>query len=150
MEFRYGGTPPPSLNELWSNFGGVIKLTPEAREFRLGMLQARIKAGLTRKMHGKLFCKIRVCMRDRRKRDLDSFLKGTLDSLTGTGVIEDDSQIVRIEADKCDCMDCPTSFFLLVRELENEGGNDKKGSSSEQGDLRPSASTGEARVSKTP
>jgi len=57
-------------------------------------------------------------MRDRRKRDLDNFLKGALDSLTGTGVIEDDSQISRIEADKCDCRDCPTSFFLLVRELE--------------------------------
>ena len=37
--------------------------------------------------------------------ETSNYFKGGLDALTAVQVIEDDSQIVRIEADKCDCQD---------------------------------------------
>jgi len=96
-------------------------------------------------------------MRDKRRRDIDNFFKGAIDSLTAAEVITDDSQIVRLEGTKCDCQVCPEPFYLQIGEIDKdykeekeendkddkddkEENDDEKPISMQQADLRPPSS----------
>lgn len=84
---------PPSVNSYWGFKGSHRYLTPKAKDFKQSVFW------LFRQSQHKGFGGHRLSVSiifqapDRRKRDLDNYLKSLLDSLTQAGVYNDDSQI---------------------------------------------------------
>ena len=92
---------PPSVNTYWRRVGRQMKISKQGREFRDRV--CHIVQGLQIKpMTGPLAVSIMMFPPDNRVRDLDNIFKATLDALgqPGAGVYKDDSQIVRIVAEK--------------------------------------------------
>jgi crossover junction endodeoxyribonuclease RusA len=81
---------PPSVNRYWRSVNGRVLISAEGREYRRLVMQT-----LNEPMP--FTCALRVevhaFMPDKRRRDLDNLMKGSLDSLTHAGVWLDDSQI---------------------------------------------------------
>ena len=114
MSFEYNADKlPPSLNRLWSVYLQNIYLTREARVFRLGVRDAWLKTK-QEKMKGKLRCSYKMCAHDKRKRDLDNYCKAVLDACQNMGVIENDSNVLALEATKCECRHCPFPFTFKI------------------------------------
>ena len=84
---------PPSTNAYYRNIAGKTLISAKGREYRAAVAdQVLIQRGAKR-FAGRLSVVIVAHVPDRRRRDLDNMLKGTLDSLTHAGVWLDDSQI---------------------------------------------------------
>jgi Holliday junction resolvase RusA-like endonuclease len=91
---------PPSVNHYWRRVGPRTLIGREGRRFRervLAILAARPVATLT----GPRAVERQVFPPDRRRRDLDNLQKAVLDALQHSGVYGDDSQVVRLLAEKC-------------------------------------------------
>lgn len=90
---------PPSVNHYWRSItqkGRAMVLISEAgRKYRADVKRRAWEFGL-KTMFGPLSIDIVARQPDRRRRDLDNLLKATLDSLTHSGIIEDDSQFHKI------------------------------------------------------
>ena len=94
---------PPSVNHYWRHIAvrgrpRVIISKPGRlyRESVVSMVYFKDRPALT----GRLAISIELCPPDKRKRDIDNYLKALLDSLTHAGVWEDDEQIDRIEVNR--------------------------------------------------
>lgn len=83
---------PPSVNQLWRRFGHRTLLSRRGRAFRHSV-QAILSARGVRPITGRLAVAIDVHPPDRRRRDLDNFLKALLDALQHGGAYHDDAQI---------------------------------------------------------
>lgn len=85
---------PPSVNHYWGQRGKQRFLTKRAKEFR-ALIDDAVWNGFasTKAITGELAFFMTVWPPDKRKRDLDNLLKGTLDALMHAKVFEDDSQI---------------------------------------------------------
>lgn len=85
---------PPSVNHYWRHTARGAFLTPKARRYRTDV-QASVmnQLGSPGVMSGRLRVSIVARAPDRRIRDLDNLLKGSLDALDHAGVYGDDSQI---------------------------------------------------------
>jgi len=90
---------PPSVNHYWRMVRGRMLISREGRAFRKRVCSILAAAGV-RPLSGPIVIHIEVYPPDRRRRDLDNILKGTLDALEHGGAYEDDSQIVRLIAEK--------------------------------------------------
>lgn len=90
---------PPSVNHYWRRVGNRTLISREGRAYR-----QRVCAILDGKrpdtMTGPIAVQVDVHPPDRRRRDLDNVLKALLDALEAAGVYENDSQIVRLVAEK--------------------------------------------------
>lgn len=87
---------PPSTNHYWlRNKNGGMRISPEGKAFRLGVLVA-VRATKARKMAGMLSVGILSHPPDKRRRDIDNLLKATLDALQHAGLYADDNQISRL------------------------------------------------------
>lgn len=91
---------PPSVNHYWRmvsmKHGCRMLISREGRAYRETVVSALAAAG-ARAQDGRLDLSIVASPPDRRRRDLDNLLKGTLDSLAHGGAYHDDSQIDRLE-----------------------------------------------------
>ena len=93
---------PPSV---WKLYQGHGKNRRKSKEYKawIGeagwmLIQQRNRAKRHKKMTGKIEVIIRAYRDGNKGRDLDNILKSLLDLLTVTGTIEDDSQVVSINA----------------------------------------------------
>lgn len=87
---------PPSANNYWRVFKGIVTKTPEARRYQKF---ARLKAmteGAMRPLLGPIVLEL-VVYRPRRIGDLDNALKIVLDAMQGVLYV-DDTQVVEIHA----------------------------------------------------
>ena len=84
---------PPSVNTYWRTFRGRMLISAKGREYRESVLAAVLHADARKHFVGRLRLAVSMYPPDRRRRDVDNFLKATLDALTHAGVYEDDSQI---------------------------------------------------------
>lgn len=86
---------PPSVNNYWISSRGKHKfLSDKARKFREDVIIILKDKGLyelNNNQRIKYTCELHF--KDKRKRDIDNFHKGILDSLTASKVILDDSQV---------------------------------------------------------
>ena len=85
---------PPTINSYYKmTRQGQRYLDPKVREFRQLVLDAvREQApGLT--LESRLFMEVYLFPPDRRKRDVDNYMKGLLDALTEAELWTDDSQV---------------------------------------------------------
>ena len=123
--FEFAGEAPPSLNALWSVFGGYKKsifLSPQTRKFRVAVAEAfrRSPQFEKGKLLGRLKCTYKSCRRDKRKKyDIDNLIKGCLDACTSI-VYNDDAQIHFLQGSKCECRTCPTPFYFKIETLGDE------------------------------
>jgi crossover junction endodeoxyribonuclease RusA len=94
---------PPSVNHYYRRVGPRTLISREGRRFRekVCALLATMRIG---PITGPLQVEIEVYPPDRRRRDIDNLQKGLLDALEHGGVYRDDSQIVRLEITKCECV----------------------------------------------
>lgn len=90
---------PPSVNHYWRHISkgehaGRVLISKDGRAYRNLCVAKVIEQRVPRHtLTGKLAVAIEVYPPDRRRRDLDNLLKGSLDALKHCGVIEDDGDI---------------------------------------------------------
>ncbi|MDE2440728.1 MAG: RusA family crossover junction endodeoxyribonuclease [Betaproteobacteria bacterium] len=99
---------PPTVNHYWRHAvrkGRVcVYVSDEGKAYRQ---RVRAILGGAPKLTGRLLMAVRVCPPDRRARDIDNLCKCLLDSLTASGIWDDDSQIDEL---------------LIVRDKPTRGG----------------------------
>lgn len=84
---------PPSVNTYWRTFRGRMLISAKGRQYRDDVLAAVLHADARRQFSGRLRVALVARPPDRRRRDVDNYLKAALDALTHAGVYLDDSQI---------------------------------------------------------
>lgn len=91
---------PPRVNEFLANFKGRQIKTKVCREFKtyaqLKLKEQFVEDNLLNEI---LKVDVKLYFKDKRKRDVDNYLKAIFDSLTGA-VIEDDSLIKKCVVEK--------------------------------------------------
>ena len=94
---------PPSVNHYYRRVGARTLISREGRRYRSRIcviLKDRIKTTFA----GRVRMDINAHPPDRRRRDLDNITKALLDALEHGGVYEDDSQIDRLQIERCAVM----------------------------------------------
>lgn len=86
---------PPSVNRYYRHVGPRVLISREGRKYRM-MVVSRL-GGHFKKLSGAVAFIAECYPPDRRRRDLDNLLKCLQDSVTAAGVLDDDSQIKRLE-----------------------------------------------------
>lgn len=84
---------PPSVGSMWRIFRNRWVLSPKGREYRVAVEEQIKLQNVAVGIKNPIKVEIIAYRPDKRKRDLDNLLKGSLDSLTKAGVWEDDSLI---------------------------------------------------------
>jgi len=90
---------PPSVNHYYRRVGHKTLISRRGRAYReaVSELLATLKI---EPLNGPLNLSIGLFPPDRRKRDIDNFLKCLLDALQHAGVFHDDCQVIRLEISK--------------------------------------------------
>ena len=95
---------PPSINHYWRHCRGQNFISKEGKAYRMKVLAAVFSQPAVLRADwpilGPLIIEVYWNPPDNRKRDLDNILKPLLDALQHAGVYRDDSQIVRIVAER--------------------------------------------------
>ena len=85
---------PPSVNNYYRHVGPRVLISRAGRKYRT-MCVSRL--GGLEKLSGAVSLSLECYPPDRRRRDLDNLLKCLQDSITAAGVLDDDSQIRRLQ-----------------------------------------------------
>ena len=85
---------PPSVNNYYRHVGPRVLISRAGRKYRT-MCVSRL--GGLGKLYGAVSLSLECYPPDRRRRDLDNLLKCLQDSITAAGVLDDDSQIRRLQ-----------------------------------------------------
>lgn len=107
---------PPSVNRYYRHVGPRVLISREGRKYRM-MVVSRL--GGSPKLAGKLKLSGDFYPPDARRRDLDNLLKCLFDALVHAGVMEDDSQIKRIEVEMQDPV--PTGGLVHIELTHFQG-----------------------------
>ena len=109
--FIFVSQTPPSVNHSYRAYRGRVVLSARARAFK------QLVADAAPEGFAPLGCPIRLTVvfnfKDRRKRDLDNYLKVLLDSLKGLYFIDDD-QVYGLSAEKR--VGCPAEGVEITLE----------------------------------
>ena len=96
---------PPSVNTYWRNItirgASRTLISKKGREYRdqvIGIVADKARAAIAERLH----VAITLHPPDKRRRDVDNYLKAPLDALTHAGVWADDSQIDRLSVTRGD------------------------------------------------
>lgn len=88
---------PPSVNGYWRAFRGRQIISKAGRQYRKRLIEEVSELGL---LNESIDCRLSVYISMyppcKRKRDVDNYLKATLDALTHAGFWVDDEQIDRL------------------------------------------------------
>ena len=85
---------PPSVNGYWRSYKGRQILSKKAREYKKAVSLEMLKNGHSGKnIHKRLSVCLELYPPSRAKRDVDNYIKSTLDAITGTKFWTDDSII---------------------------------------------------------
>ena len=85
---------PPTVNSYYKvTRNGQRYLDKKVRAFREAVLEEVMEQAPHLRLDEKLFMEVYLFPPDRRKRDLDNYMKGLLDALTDSELWEDDSLI---------------------------------------------------------
>lgn len=82
---------PPSVNTIYRNVPGKGRV--KTGKYKAWCEEAALRAGYVEPIHGFVKLDIILGKPDKRKRDLDNYLKATLDFLVDYQVIDDDSYV---------------------------------------------------------
>jgi len=85
---------PPSVNNYYRHVGPRVLISRAGRKYRT-MVVSRL--GGLKTLSGAVSLSLECYPPDRRRRDLDNLLKCLQDSITAAGVLDDDSQIRRLQ-----------------------------------------------------
>ena len=85
---------PPSVNNYYRHVGPRVLISRAGRKYRT---MAVSRLGGLKKLSGAVSLSLECYPPDRRRRDLDNLLQCLQDSITAAGVLEDDSQIRRLQ-----------------------------------------------------
>ena len=85
---------PPSVNNYYRHVGPRVLISRAGRKYRT---MAVSRLGGLKKLSGSVSLSLECYPPDRRRRDLDNLLKCLQDSITAAGVLDDDSQIRRLQ-----------------------------------------------------
>lgn len=91
---------PPTVNTYYRNVQGKTLISAAGRAYRAAVADQVLVQRGAKQLSGRLEVSIVAHVPDRRRRDLDNLLKGTLDSLTHAGVWVDDEQIDRLTIER--------------------------------------------------
>lgn len=94
---------PPSVNHYYRRVGPRTLISREGRRFRERVCAVLAAARLPR-FEGPIRVEIEVYPPDERRRDIDNLQKSLLDALEHGGLYRDDSQIVKLEIERRDCV----------------------------------------------
>ncbi|HVM93905.1 MAG TPA: RusA family crossover junction endodeoxyribonuclease [Terriglobales bacterium] len=84
---------PPSVNCYWRKSPRGMFITKQGKDFRREVAEIVAERQCLKFGAARLFMAVRLCMRDRRKSDLDNRLKALADALEHAGVFDNDEQI---------------------------------------------------------
>lgn len=90
---------PPSVNSCWRLVGTRVLLSKKYRSYKR-IIKSYALFWKRKPLEGRLSIEIKVYPPDRRKRDLDNLIKGTLDSLQYARLFLDDSQIDKLSIER--------------------------------------------------
>ena len=94
---------PPSVNTYWRNIGrGRTIISKRGREYRDEVVGYVANLPRLAILADRLHVAITLHAPDKRRRDVDNYLKAPLDALTHAGVWADDSQIDRLSVQRGD------------------------------------------------
>ena len=88
---------PVSVNHAYRAYRGRVVLSAKAREFKQHVLDCLPEDYI--KIMGKVRLEVKFMFKDKRKRDIDNYLKVLLDSIKGV-LFEDDDQIYELKVVK--------------------------------------------------
>lgn len=90
---------PPTTNTLFTNMrGGKTRIKTDRYRTWLRAAGNEILAQKREQISGSVSFTLTAAKPDKRKRDLDNLLKAPLDLIVQMGLIEDDSEVVKISA----------------------------------------------------
>jgi crossover junction endodeoxyribonuclease RusA len=118
---------PPSVNHYWVHTRNGVRLSDEARVYKVDVVSAvrkqharfRRESG---KLKGSLAVRVRLYPPDRRRRDIDNTQKALFDALKDAGVYADDSQIDYFSVERGDVDDSGVGFVDLEISVWGVGG----------------------------
>lgn len=84
---------PPTVNNYYTKTKRGIFISKKGREFREGIITAVNEQAPGVFLDSPIECKVILSPPDKRKRDLDNYMKALLDAITHSGLWEDDSLI---------------------------------------------------------
>ncbi|TET37972.1 MAG: RusA family crossover junction endodeoxyribonuclease [Planctomycetota bacterium] len=108
---------PPSVNHYYRRVGPRTLISREGRAFRVKVCSVLASLGI-KPMLGPLEVHVEVFPPDRRRRDIDNVQKALLDALEHAGAYRDDSQIVKLVAEKRECVPGGRTI-VRIRRLKN-------------------------------
>ena len=98
MKFTIEDLKIPSNNTYYRNVGHRVLISKNGRQFKKDFQSLCIAKGI-KQIKGKVDVDIKFYFKDKRKRDIDNYFKGLLDSMKDF-VIEDDSEIIKLSGEK--------------------------------------------------
>jgi crossover junction endodeoxyribonuclease RusA len=84
---------PPSVNSYWRKSPRGMYITEQGMKFRKQVAEIIAEKQCLKFGESRLFMAVRLCMRSKKKADLDNRLKALCDALEHAGVFDDDEQI---------------------------------------------------------
>lgn len=94
---------PPSVNHYWRQARGRFYVAKAGVDYRNAVVA---KCGQREGIQGAVKISVRAFLPDRRRRDLDNILKSLLDAIVHAGLIEDDSLVMKLYAEKAGIEKC--------------------------------------------
>jgi crossover junction endodeoxyribonuclease RusA len=92
---------PPSTNTYYRNVGARTLLSQQGREYAVAVAHAVIEQG-SPSIEGRLWIHIKLHPPDRRARDIDNFVKATIDAIKKAEAYEDDEQVDLLTVERCE------------------------------------------------
>ena len=109
---------PPSVNHYYRHVGPRVLISRAGRKYRETVISLLRPCGI-RPLTGGIELFLEAYPPDRRRRDLDNLLKCVLDSLQHAGAYHDDSQIMKITAQKHQAMPPDGMIYIRIKKLCN-------------------------------
>ena len=107
---------PPSVNHYYRHVGPRVLISREGRRYR-EIVVVRLRSSGIKPLSGNIELFLEAYPPDRRRRDLDNLMKCVLDSLQHAGAYYDDSQIVKITAEKHEPMPPNGMLYIRINEI---------------------------------